>query len=67
MKNKTQFLSIVILLSVAVILTSCQKQKVVWKGQMKTEDGVIVVENPKTPMYEQPVLILDEDLRIGEE
>lgn len=67
MKNKTQFLLIVIFLSVLVMLASCQKQKVVWKGQMSTEDGVTVVENPKTPMYEQPVLILNEELRIGEE
>ncbi len=67
MKNKTKFLSIVILLSVLAILTSCQKQKSEWKGQMKTVDGVTVLENPKTPMYEQPVLIISEDLRIGEE
>jgi len=30
-------------------------------------DGITVLENPKTPMYEQPVLILSEDLCIGEE
>ena len=50
-----------------MMLVSCQKQKAEWKGQIKTEDGITVLENPKTPMYEQPVLTLSEDLRIGEE
>jgi hypothetical protein len=34
---------------------------------MKTVDGITVLENPKTPMYDQPVLTLSEDLRIGEQ
>lgn len=67
MKSKTKVISIILFLSVLIILVSCGKQKTEWKGQIKTVDGVTVLENPKTPMYEQPVLILSEDLRIGEE
>ncbi len=67
MKRKTKVISFVFCLSVYLMLISCQKQKAEWKGQIKTEDGITVLENPKTPMYEQPVLTLSEDLRIGEE
>jgi hypothetical protein len=67
MKNKTKVIPLVLFLSVFMMLVSCQKQKAEWKGQIKTEEGITVFENPKTPMYEQPVLTLSEDLRIGEE
>jgi hypothetical protein len=56
----------VILLITASLCVSC-KQSTIWKGQVKTEDGITVVENPKEPMYEQPILTLNEDLRIGEQ
>lgn len=67
MKSKTSVISLILFLLVLMMLFSCQKQKAEWKGQMKTVDGITVLENPKTPMYDQPVLTLSEDLRIGEQ
>jgi hypothetical protein len=67
MKRKTKVISIVFCFSVFLMLISCQEKKTEWKGQMRTEEGITVLENPKTPMYEKPVLTLSEDLRIGEE
>ena len=67
MKRKTKVISIVFCFSVFLMLISCQKQKAEWKGQMRMEKGITTIENPKAPMYEQPVLTLSEDLRIGEE
>ncbi|MCK4824963.1 6-bladed beta-propeller [bacterium] len=67
MKNTIRIIPIVLFLSASILFVSCQKQKAEWKGQIKTVDGVTILENPKTPMYEQPVLILSADLRIGEE
>jgi hypothetical protein len=67
MKRKTKVISIVFCFSVFLMLISCQEQKAKWKGQMRTEEGITVLENPKTPMYEKSVLTLSEDLRIGEE
>lgn len=55
----------VILVIMAGLSVFC-KQSTLWKGQIKIEDGITVVENPKEPMYEQPILTLSEDLRIGE-
>ncbi len=49
-----------------IMPTACKKASL-WKGQLKIEDGVTVVENPKEPMYELPILTLSEDLRIGEQ
>ena len=50
-----------------IILSSACKKNSMWKGQIKTVDGITVYENPKTPMYAEPVLALIEDLCIGEE
>ncbi len=55
-----------IFLIMASLCISCKKSTL-WKGQIKIEDGIPVVENPKEPMYEEPVLTLREDLRIGEQ
>lgn len=67
MKRKTKVISIVFCFSVFLMLISCQEKKTEWKGQMRTEEGITAIENPKAPMYEKPVLTLSEDLRIGEE
>jgi hypothetical protein len=56
-----------VFLVIMVILTATCKKNALWKGQIKTVDGITVLENPKTPMYEQPVLTLSEDLCIGAE
>ena len=37
-----------------------------WKGKIVEKDGVIMVENPKKPIYEGRVLDLIEELKIGE-
>jgi hypothetical protein len=50
-----------------IILSSVCEKNVLWKGQIKTADGIMVYENPKTPMYTDPILTLSEDLCIGEE
>lgn len=59
------FASIVIVI-MATLSTAC-KRSTLWKGQIKIEDGITVVQNPKEFMYEEPILILSEDLRIGEQ
>ena len=59
--------SIAILSLILVFLPmGCQKSGQ-WKGQIKEVNGVTIVNNPKRPLYEKPVLVLDEELRIGEQ
>jgi len=66
MKSKTKVISIVLFLSVFIMLISCQKQNSEWKGKIEEEDGVIVVKNPKEPMYSEDVCSIKEELSIGE-
>jgi len=57
----------VIWLAVAPILAvawGCKGEQA-WKGSVETVDGVQVVRNPKTPMYPQGALELQEELTIG--
>lgn len=48
------------------MLVSCGKQKAEWKGTIEEENGVIVVKNPKEPMYAEDMFNLEEELSIGE-
>ena len=66
MRHRIKVISIFCILSVIVILFSCQKQKAEWKGTIEEENGVIVVKNPKEPMYGEEVFSLEEELSIGE-
>ena len=64
MKCKTQLFSIVLYFSVVFILVSCGQPKAEWRGAIEEEDGVIVVKNPKEPIYGPEVFNLEEDLVI---
>lgn len=64
MKN-TVVLSILCL----VILTftfSCNQKVAEWKGTIEEKEGVIIVENPKEPIFRNDIFGLEEDLSIGE-
>ena len=64
MKCKTQLFSIVLCFGVFFILVSCGQPKAEWRGTIEEEDGVIVVKNPKEPLYGPEVFNLEEDLII---
>jgi len=66
MRNSIKVTSIALFLSALLILVSCQQQKAEWKGTIEEVDGVIVVKNPKEPMYGEDVFNLEEELTIGE-
>jgi hypothetical protein len=66
MKSKIATFFIALFLSASLMLVSCGKQKTEWKGTIEEENGVIVVKNPKDPMYGEEVFSLEEELSIGE-
>jgi len=66
MRRKINVISIFFILSVIIILFSCQKQKTEWKGTIEEENGVTVVKNPKEPIYGEDVFSLEEELSVGE-
>jgi len=45
-----------------VLFIGCIKQQPEWKGTIETKGDVIIVRNPKEPIYSEPVLELTEDL-----
>lgn len=47
-----------------VLGISCGKQETAWNGTIETKDGATIVNNPKEPIYKEPVLELTEDLEI---
>jgi hypothetical protein len=49
------------------MLVSSGGQKAEWKGKIEEENGVIVVKNPKQPMYGEEVFRIKEELSIGEQ
>lgn len=66
MSIKSIAVSSILLISVFMLLVSCGKEKVKWKGTIEEENGVIVVKNPKEPMYGEDFFDLKEELSIGE-
>jgi len=66
MKSKIKAVSIALFLSFFMMFVSCKKQKAEWKGTIEKENGVIVVKNPKEPIYGEDVFNLKEELSIGE-
>ncbi len=56
----------IIFISFLFSLVSCNQQKAEWQGTIEEKDGVIIVQNPREPMYTEDVFSLEEELSIGE-
>lgn len=54
-----------LIFAIISLAVSCRNQKSHWKGIISTENGVLIVRNPKEPMYGEEALALSEDLSIG--
>jgi hypothetical protein len=48
-----------------VMIMSLSAQSPVWKGTFTKDGDVVVVKNPKEPMYKDPIVSLTEDFSIG--
>ncbi len=48
------------------LVVSCNQQKAEWQGTIEEKDGVIIVKNPREPMYPENVFSLEVELSIGE-
>ena len=57
---------LLILICLLSLFFCCSQQKAEWQGSIEEVDGVTIVKNPKEPMYEEDVFILEEELSIGE-
>jgi len=52
-------------LILAFLIVSCGPQKSAWKGTISTDNGITIVKNPKTPLYEEEIITMEEVLSIG--
>ena len=66
MKIKIKFVLAVFLLFSFIILVFCKKQKTEWKGTIEEENGIMVVKNPKEPIFHEDVFNLEKEITIGE-
>lgn len=48
------------------LLISCSKKEVEWTGTIEEKDGVTIIKNPKKPMYDEGIFLLEEELTIGD-
>lgn len=53
------------ILGIALIFTFCGAQQPAWQGTMTNENGVSIIKNPKTPLYEEEIASLEEVLSLG--
>ncbi len=55
----------ILIIGLIFLFIFCQQQKTIWKGTIEEEGGVIIVKNPKEPIYGEDIFSLTEDLSIG--
>jgi hypothetical protein len=53
--------TILLLLAIA----ACGGKKAEWQGKVTERDGVVIVSNPKKPLYENAEITIVQDLKIG--
>ena len=58
--------SVILTLSFLILFSTCGQESAKWYGTVEEVGGVIVVENPKEPMYGADIIKIEEELTIGE-
>jgi len=64
---KNAGLSVPALVILSLIAANCGDHKAAWAGRIENVDGVTIVHNPARPTVEDRILVLEEDLSIGQE
>lgn len=66
MRLKAIFTLGILLPVFSALIISCSQQNTKWRGTIEEVDGVTIVKNPKEPIYDEDVFVLEEELSIGE-
>jgi len=61
-----KYIYFILFITFLFLLVSCSQQKIGWKGTVEEKDGVVIVKNPKEPIYGEGSFNLEEELSIGE-
>lgn len=65
MKKWKAVFKVVVVIILLINIPLSAKQKPQWKGTITKEGDVMVIKNPKEPIYKKPILSLKEDFMIG--
>jgi len=63
---KSKLCAALLSLGMIICFSSCGQQKTEWKGTIEEVNGIMVVKNPKEPVYSEDLCVVEEELSIGE-
>jgi hypothetical protein len=66
MRSKSVIITLLIFLVSTLSYVACGRKKLEWKGTITEKDGVVIVKNPKEPLYENAEFNIVQDLKIGQ-
>ena len=67
MKSKLRVLTIIVPFLCALTVVTCRRQALEWRGTITEKDGVLIVENPREPLFADPEINIVQDLTIGQQ
>lgn len=66
MTGMVKRLWVIVFLLFFAVVGAKEKEQPKWKGSIEKEGGVIIVKNPKAPIFNQEMIRLEEEFSIGE-
>jgi len=63
---RAKIITIIFLIPVLLVALTLAQQKTDWKGKVEDENGVIIVKNPREPIYSRDIVQIEEEISIGE-
>lgn len=65
MRSRPAFLALIIFLVFTSTYVACGRKNLGWKGTITEKDGVVIVKNPKEPLFKTAEFSIVQDLKIG--
>ena len=62
-----KFIFVIFVSLVFVLAPCCKQERSGWTGAVEEEGGVVVVKNPKVPLFGEGAVTAEEELSIGQE
>ena len=59
--------SLILIVVCFFLIAAAFPQKDKWKGSIEKVNGVVVVKNPKKPIYSNEIVLFNEELSIGKQ
>lgn len=57
---------LILFIASSFFLVSCNQQNSEWKGTIIENDGVVIIRNPRNPIFKKDFVSIEEDLSIGQ-